>query len=338
MTLQFWRVVLFPLIPLHFLARRGKKRKKKRKSPMSLTSWQELADYVEMVMQANPSLSIEPRFRGLLMDMLWVTIRGKDFQISIDDIVDIMKRHGLHKQKAHLKRQLLFLREGIDFKVTRGPREKKRGGSSPEQILLTVEAFRRICIRAHTPVRHLLEHYFLSIEQHYRQNALQLIQERRAIENPLITIAKRQMQHQSFAFGPCVYVSGLFDEKGEMIHLKDGWCHDMNTRLPELQYMYSPFYVKILFHLLTDNTPLAVEQCGFNTTPLELRSPFDQEIVDMTPEEAIQSLLECDRFLTSMKQKHQIHFNKTHEDISKSHRFWLTAPTITEKSSSSLLH
>ena len=53
-----------------------------------------------------------------------------------------------------------------------------------------------------------------------------------------------------------------------IVHLKD--------RFPRLQKQYA-FEVRVLYQKLTgNNNPLAVEQCSLE----ELRSPFDQEVID----------------------------------------------------------
>ena len=72
---------------------------------------------------------------------------------------------------------------------------------------------------------------------------------------------------------------------------------DMNDRYAKLVGIYYGFGVKVLFHMLTDNNPFAVEQCGFNGTPEQLQSPFDREIVDTT----------LDEFLKQQKKKDNRH-------------------------------
>jgi hypothetical protein len=209
--------------------------------------------------------------------------------------------HRSHKQKAHLLRQLLFLQEGVDFIVSEGKRARGTLGKNPERQWLTVSAFKSICLSARTPIRKFLQDYFLFVEDQYRSNALHLIQRRRALQSPSTALKTEQMllkmQHFAFRRGPCVYIIGVFEECGKAVHLKEGRCNDMNTRYPELVGQYYGFAVKVLFHMLTTNNPLAIEQCGFNDTPVPLKSPYDREIVDTPLETAIENVITCDRFM-----------------------------------------
>jgi hypothetical protein len=115
---------------------------------------------------------------------------------------------------------------------------------------------------------------------------------------------------------------------GILIHLKEGWCHDMTQRLPELQHLYTPLFVKVIFHLLTQNNPLALEQSNFSVTPADLKCPYDREVVDTSPEDAIQNLLEIDEFLTKKRKQNEMKHQSDRASTRTTARNWLGMPTI----------
>jgi hypothetical protein len=299
---------------------------------MSKPSRVELEDYVNMVMAMNPSMFVNTAHRPLLLDFLWVASTANDYEVCLDDIISMLAVHGLHKQKSHLMRELLFLEEGNDFIESKGERRGEQPGRNPKHHWLTVAAFKRICLRAYTPIRKFLLEYFMLVEQIFRQNSLQGIQYRRAMESTSQRLETEKkllrLQHVRFPSGPCVYIIGVFDEKGHIKHLKEGWCLDMNHRYATLISEYYGFAIKVLFHMLTPNNPFAVEQCGFNGTPDKLRSPYDREIVDTTLEDAIDSLIKCDKFLQSQRQDRQKRYEENHKTIRDEERRLFEMPTI----------
>lgn len=100
----------------------------------------EIEDYVNMVTATAHHLFVEKHHRPLLIDILWVATTGKDWHVSIEQIIDILSRHGINKQKANLCRQLLFLEEGKDFIVREGERKGTKPGKKPEMHFLTIVA------------------------------------------------------------------------------------------------------------------------------------------------------------------------------------------------------
>ena len=160
-------------------------RAEKEINPGCNPTWQELSEYVQMIMKMNVELAVAPLFQGLLLELLWISIHGKDFHVQLDDIVAVMKKHRIYKQKVHLKRQLVHLRDGVDFKKTQGKRSGLHGGSTPILYWLTIPTFQRICLRAHTPIRQPLERYFLFTEKQYREKALQVIQRRQILQDAI---------------------------------------------------------------------------------------------------------------------------------------------------------
>lgn len=302
---------------------------------MTTPTIQEVKDYVLMLMAMHPNLAVKETDQDLLTSMLWIACTGKDFEITLDDIVNLFKKYRISKQKSHLKRQLLFLRPGIDFKEGTETKEGEKGPGRPRETeYLTVEAFKTICLRAKTPVRNLLTQYFLLVEKEFRNNALHAIQKRRLTQSPtaLLETEKKlvQARHERFRAGPCIYILGVFDEHGRIQHLKEGWCGDMNTRYPQLVAQYYGFATKVLFHMLTNNNPLAVEQCGFNETPTALQSPWDREIVDTPLDQAIENLVRCNAFMTHEKQRNEDLFKQSHQRVQDDSRDLWNMSTITK--------
>lgn len=303
---------------------------------MTSVTLQELSDYVLMVMAMRPELAVNERNQALLTEILWLICTKQDYEISLDDLVALMKRHGISKQKSHLMRQLEFLRPGIDFMVKEPEpaATRRKPGPAPKCQLLTIEAFKMIALRAKTPIRNLLTQYYLLAEKEFRDEAMQGIQTRRALQSPSATLKTEQklikMRHERFRVGPCNYIIGLFDAQGKLAHLKEGWCGDMNTRYPKLVAQYYGFAVKVLFHMLTKNNPLAVEQCSFNNTPSDLRSPYDREIVDTPLETAIENMRSCNSFMTKEKTRNENEYSKTHRSVHDESRDLWSMDTITE--------
>jgi hypothetical protein len=278
-----------------------KKRKKKQ-----MPSVQILEEYVDMIGMMDSRLRVQGKVKNLLMAILDMVTECKDFERSIDDIVALFKRFGLHKQKAHLNRQLLFLVPDVDFRIVPLKRRYEgKGGSAGRRIFLSCDGLKRILLHTRTPVQRILERYFFLVEQEFRQDAFQMIEKRLLSEDPLITSKKRNfLRSEIFPIGFCVYLIGLYDQDGNLVHLKEGWCHDLNTRFPRLQKQYYAFEVRVLYQKLTGkNNSLAVEQCSLSSTPEELRSPFDQEVIDTDIGEAIASINDSSELLAEMAQR-----------------------------------
>jgi hypothetical protein len=163
----------------------------------------------------------------------------------------------------------------------------------------------------------VLEEYFLLVEERYRSNSLQLIQKRLSLEDPKIQQIKRTktMPKQRFPSGPAVYILGLFDANGNLIHLKHGYTDNLQNRVVELNKLYYNFLVRILYFHPTKNPPLAVEQCSFGETPQELASPFDREITDSSFADVVESIEKCDAFMTKRKKVREDRYKTTHRSV-----------------------
>jgi hypothetical protein len=295
-----------------------------------------LPDFISMIMKMKPELKVDPRFVGLLTDLLKIAMTREDFEVNTEEVVKVFQAHGIHKRESNLKRHILPLENGRDFiqtticpvtgshKLCRDlPPKLLRGGYYKKFTWLTIDAFLYLCLHMNCPVSRQLQEYFILAERLYRNNTINHIQVRQVFENPVITAAKRRRVYPRFPKGWCVYIISLYNEHGVRVHLKEGWSADMNERLPELDQAYYPFLVIVEFHMLTKNNPWAIEACGLNSTPDTFRCGLDREIVDGNLERAIKSLIDCDRFMTTQKQlntKAMVHL--TNSPISQTPRLY----------------
>lgn len=139
---------------------------------------EELQIYVEFLATTRPDLFVPEFHRPLLVDLLWVVCTKNDFDVSLDDIVDILKQNGINKQKSNLQRQFSSLQEGKDYREVEGQRQGQTKGKPPIRQCLTIDAFKMICIHARTPIQRFLTSYFLLTEDEYRTISLQEIRQR----------------------------------------------------------------------------------------------------------------------------------------------------------------
>jgi hypothetical protein len=272
-------------------------------------------EYVQMITAMKPELKVNPRFEGVLLDFLNILMTRQDFEVNVEEIVRIFKLNGFRKRESNLKKYLLSLKKGRDYIQTAIcprtgqhklcedlPPHMTRGGYYKKYTWLSLDAFKYLCLRIGKPFQRQLQEYFFLTERLYRNNALQHIEMRQVFEPPIISAFKKRRIYPKFPKGSCAYIISLYDKNGKRVHLKVGWSDDMNERLPELDRIYYPFVVVVEFHMLTNNFPWAVEACGLNSTPDFFRNGLDREIIDGNLEQAIQSIIECDAFMTKQKR------------------------------------
>lgn len=137
----------------------------------------------------KPDLAVDPRYRDVVTEILWLVMTKKDFEITLDDFRSLLSKHGIKKQKSHLKRQLLLLKEGTDFVEFRSTASRSgvAGGPIPQVQKLTINAFKMICLRTKTPIRNYLTEYFLFVDEVVRNDVLERIQTHRVFQGPSTT-------------------------------------------------------------------------------------------------------------------------------------------------------
>jgi hypothetical protein len=197
----------------------------------------------------------------------------KDFEICLNDVAKGMQKIGFKVQKAHLERHLLDKKLGVDY-------IKMSGYSKTSPCILTLvtrDCFKSICIR--TPqggLKHIIEKYFFIAEERYRENSLYQITDRRQKEHPHITTRKMQFPvlQKRYPVGDCTYTIDILDETGKHLGWKEGKTKNVNRRSPEIAHLYEPFLTRLVKQHLTQNDPIAVEQCVLAATPNEERSPL----------------------------------------------------------------
>lgn len=58
---------------------------------MSRVTQQELRDYVSMIVAMKPNLAVEPQYRELLTEILWIVMTKKDFEVTLDDLTSLLE-------------------------------------------------------------------------------------------------------------------------------------------------------------------------------------------------------------------------------------------------------
>jgi phage anti-repressor protein len=93
-----------------------------------------------------------------------------DFVINLDKLVMWLKT-----EKKHMKKTLLeSYQENIDYKITTNKPNGK--GRPSEEIMLTPNCFKRLCMMSRTPKAEQVRDYFLQIETHLDKYKSHIIQ------------------------------------------------------------------------------------------------------------------------------------------------------------------
>jgi len=264
-------------------------------------------EYVSMIQSMDPDLA--PNDKQLLLDFLRLITFSGDFDLTVEDVMNLFGRHGYKKREDNLLKKLLGSQEGTDYKTVQEVRGK-RGGRAKNNVFLSRDCFKQLCVSfPRNPVSKRLVKYFILVEDRYRELMMDKIKNRLAVESPYVTKQKQVESYmkdmrKKFPLHPCVYIVEFFDEKMQSLgKRKFGVSKGFPLRLGELVHIY-PYYLKVISIHSTDNDMFGVERCMKNAIPQNEKSSLDEEVVTSSAEKLEALYADCEADMTKERKKY----------------------------------
>lgn len=176
----------------------------------------------------------------------------------IIDLDDVWKWLGFsRKDPAKVVLDKNFIKD-LDYKITLPLKEeqnkKSKGGRNKEQILMTINTYKRFCLKANTKKSDEIHNYYILFEELLQETIneetdelrKQLIIKEELLEknkhdNELqMKINKHKLFLEKFKSKRCVYIAEIKEKK----YIKIGSTKDINNRIKQLQKLYNgiPIY------------------------------------------------------------------------------------------------
>jgi phage anti-repressor protein/uncharacterized C2H2 Zn-finger protein len=236
----------------------------------------------------------------------------EQFPINIEVLIEMK----VYDRKDHCKTKLNknFILD-TDFKVQKATPENsgvaKKGGSGllKENIMLTVDCFKSMCMLANSETGKQVKNYYLDLEKIFKEYILRDIQ---SMQKTIETVVNENLKIKStyshlaelhdqirmkrnyhkFKKGNCLYI--ITDRWREKDYLKIGYTDNINTRLQT--YRTSMPDVKIDFLLyLTENKFL--EKCLKVRYASQLVEKNHEYVIDATVEQLVKSINTLTKYL-----------------------------------------
>lgn len=239
----------------------------------------------------------------------------EQFPINIEVLIEMK----VYDRKDHCKTKLNknFILN-TDFKVQNlasensGARNSKamQAGKNKENIMLTVDCFKSMCMLANSETGKQVKNYYLDLEKIFKEYILRDIQ---SLQKTIETVVNENLKIKStyshlaelndklrmkrnyhkFKKGNCLYI--ITDRWREKDYLKIGYTDNINTRLQT--YRTSMPDVKIEFLLyLTENKVL--EKCLKLRFASKLVQKNHEYVIDATLEQLVKSINSLTKYLS----------------------------------------
>jgi phage anti-repressor protein len=235
------------------------------------------------------------------------------FPINIEVLIEMK----VYDRKDHCKTKLNknFILD-TDFKVQKATPENsgvaKKGGSGllKENIMLTVDCFKSMCMLANSETGKQVKNYYLDLEKIFKEYILRDIQ---SLQQTIETVVNENLKIKStyshlaelndklrikrnyhkFKKGNCLYI--ITDQWREKDYLKIGYTDNINTRLQT--YRTSMPDVKIEF-LLYLNENKFLEKCLKLRYDTKLVQKNHEYVIDATVEQLVKSINSLTKYLS----------------------------------------
>lgn len=219
---------------------------------------------------------------------------------------------------------------GAGFKNIKNGKNIGSSGMNKENIMLTVDCFKNMCMLSRNEMGKKIQRYYLDLEKVFKKyilielanKDLQIVYEKR--QNKQITIKlKKQTKdfrrlrknhnsllrirnYHKFKLGMCLYIWS--DPDSSVIKCKVGYTSDINGRLKT--YRTSVPNLHLLFLVYLENAKFL--ESGILSKYKDNRVPLNHEIVHIKPEEIIKSCHEIiDYFNFSFEVENELEqYNK----------------------------
>jgi phage anti-repressor protein len=235
------------------------------------------------------------------------------FPINIEVLIEMKVYDRKDNCKTKLNKNFIL---NTDFNVQKATPElsgvAKKGGSGllKENIMLTVDCFKSMCMLANSEIGKQVKNYYLDLEKIFKEYILRDIQ---SLQKTIETVVNENLKIKStyshlaelndklrmkrnyhkFKKGNCLYI--ITDRWREKDYLKIGYTDNINTRLQT--YRTSMPDVKIEFLLyVTENKVL--EKCLTLRYASKLIQKNHEYVIDATVEQLVKSINSLTKYLS----------------------------------------
>lgn len=184
--------------------------------------------------------------KKFIQDFLSAIVCEDEFVIRLDRVA-----LWLGVLEGHLKETLTrSYKEDEDYIVKK---TKSTGGRPKENVFLTSDCFKRLCMRSQAKNAEQIRSYFIEIEKLYREHLLNGIADRRRREDEAVTEKKLQTPRTRLRVppGPCVYVikvtlgnKKVVYKLGRTIDLQRRWSEHQRLLPGKIQLVYFVMFAK----------------------------------------------------------------------------------------------
>lgn len=157
---------------------------------------------------------------------LYATIYDSDFEITLNQLSMWIGTTESNLKKTLIKSYI----DGVDYQIEFT--NKLKGGRSKENIYLTSDCLKRLCLRSKSPKAEQIRSYFILIEEMYKEYIIQSIEYKHDVENSSsdsLTSIKKNIEYPN---GPCVYVISIKNNDEKIIY-KIGRTKNLTRRYKE---------------------------------------------------------------------------------------------------------
>lgn len=142
-------------------------------------------DFVDLILDLDDFPESKSFRQHFLRDFIFAIVYAKDFVITLAKLAT-----WLSVFEANLKRTLVrHYKPNEDYKIVK---QKPLRGRPKENILLTTDCFKRLCMRGRTPQAEQMRTYFILVEERYREFMTNGIENRIWREDEAVTEKKRR--------------------------------------------------------------------------------------------------------------------------------------------------
>lgn len=193
-----------------------------------------------------------------IIELFLFSLKEKDFPINIDTLLKL----NVYKYKRNIIRKLQEYKKGEDFCSLNS--KSQTGGRPSENIMLSIECFKSLCIMSKNEFGKKTRDYYITIENVFKkymeESLTKLKEENKILNNKLIeeqkdivkmkkfictNTLKNHYRHQ-FPVKPCIYILKNPDELYDKY--KYGLTTNINERLASDRTMIPNLKVKYLLY------------------------------------------------------------------------------------------
>lgn len=194
-----------------------------------------IEEFIEFVIENYPTRLNRPETIEFVTDFIYSIHSNNDFEISIRDVSKWLKVHEWALKDTIYR----SYKKDIDYIID----QQQTNGRPQQDIYLTVDCFKEVCMKSNSKRGELVRKYFIMIENAYREYLFGAIRNRRRFDNE--DYGDKKYQNKKYPLGNCVYIIRI-DYSGAMSY-RIGLTKNLSRRLSEHRRTFSGNVKLILY-------------------------------------------------------------------------------------------